>query len=104
MDEFATFHECDDENLINPIKEKGNYKYEMELPGIEKEDINIKIENSICVITAKRKKNKETYNVNKYFFIPENLDIKKVSTTLKNGILSISLKEKASEIINIKIE
>jgi HSP20 family protein len=75
------------EPLIDVISINGEIKLVAELPGVEKEDIKLHgTEDSITisVTTPKRRYYKEVK-------IPATIDLKKVKTTYKNGVLEISI-------------
>jgi HSP20 family molecular chaperone IbpA len=97
----------DSYNILIPKKEDNGYKYQVDLPGVKKEDIDIKLDKKYCTITAIRKVDKETYNINKYFSLPKYVDKNEVSAKMEDGVLTILLKEKIPEEekpIEVKLE
>lgn len=88
------------------IKEKGNnYVIEVDLPGYEKENIEIEMEDGYLKITAKTDKNiDESDEEEKYihkerffgecsrsFYVGNSIKEEDVKATFKNGILSLSI-------------
>lgn len=92
--------------------------FQVELPGIEQENVEISVENDNLILKGKRPKpeleNKKYHRIERsygefqrMFNIPVNVDGEKVKASLKNGILTISLpkkEEKKPKKIQIKIE
>lgn len=76
---------------------------EAEIPGLTKEDINIKIKDSILTLSGEKRVDKKHENSNcihhelkhssfhRSFDISENIDDTKISAEFKNGILDIIL-------------
>lgn len=88
------------------IKEKGNnYIIEVDLPGYEKENIEIEMENGYLKVTAKTSKNVDESNEDeKYihqeryygecsrsFYVGDNLKEEDVKAAFKNGILTLTV-------------
>ena len=90
-------------SLIEPnykIKEnQENYYLYLNIPGIDKQDINLNVDNNALIIKTNRKKNKKNHsyygatldNYYKSFDIPDNVEIDKTKATSKNGILTIKI-------------
>ncbi|PWJ95509.1 heat shock protein Hsp20 [Oceanotoga teriensis] len=88
---------------------------EAELPGFQRDEININIENNILNITAQKKEEKndsKKYYIKERYFgkvarafeMPENIDLEKINAKFENGILKITLAKKDEETKNIKID
>ena len=87
------------------IKEKGNnYIIEVDLPGYEKENILLEIENGYLKVTAKVDKKVEEEDKEKYvhqeryygecsrsFYVGENISQEDIKASFKNGILKLTL-------------
>jgi|GEM_PF-5964348 len=81
------------------IENDNNYELTVEIPGIEKSDINISYENKYLTITANKKQIKENVDnyiqkeiqygsyTRKYFL--ENIDSDKIKASYNNGILNV---------------
>lgn len=86
------------------IKEKdGNYVFKMELPGVEKENVNIDLENGYLTVSAtvnkdveeEEKKEKYIYKEryvgesSRSFYVGDFVTEEDVKASFKNGILTI---------------
>ena len=89
---------------------KKEYYLNMDLPGLEKEDINARVENNHVIVSGERKN--DSINNNFYgkfeqiFKIPENVKVYKIKASLKNGVLNITFPKDKNAIgkeIDIKI-
>ena len=87
----------------NVIENEKDYSVLMEIPGIDKEDISIECENDMLTISSKRECSEssdqnfnrfENLEVNKSFYLPEDIDSNKIGAELKNGILEITIPRK----------
>ena len=84
------------------IHEDENHIYvDAELPGFEKNEVDVTIENGVLTITAERKsetpKGEKHLNERRYtrvgrsFTVPNTIDPEKVDATLTNGLLKLVL-------------
>lgn len=87
------------------IKEKGdNYIIEIDLPGYEKDDIEIELEKGYLKISAKTTKETDNSEDEKYihkerfygecsrsFYVGENLKEEDIKAAFKNGILALTV-------------
>jgi HSP20 family protein len=74
-----------------------------ELPGMEKKDIHVGVENDMLKITGERKDERKSENGNysrrerhygkfeRTFALPDTVDAEKVNAEFKNGLLTITL-------------
>ncbi len=89
------------------IKEKkDSYEVTAEFPGMNKEDIEISLEDNILVFKGEKKfeekKEEDNYlhiersygNFYRSFKLPEAIDTEKVDASFKNGVLHLVLKKK----------
>ncbi|GAB4371584.1 MAG: Hsp20/alpha crystallin family protein [Calditrichia bacterium] len=86
-----------------------------EIPGVEKEDIEVVLKDDVLTISGERKKEKEEKDVNYHrvernygkfcrsFRIPAQIQQEKISASYKNGILELHL-PKAEEVKPKSIE
>jgi HSP20 family protein len=105
---------------VDVVEEKDRYKIVAELPGMDKADVNIKIENDSLVISGEKKQEKVEEDEQKHykriervygsfsrqFRLPENVDRNGISAGFENGLLRIELRKKepeAEKAINIEI-
>ena len=87
----------------NVIENEKEYVVAMEIPGFKKKDISIEHKDDILTISGKNdySKNSEGYfnsfenlEINKSFYLPEDVDTKTIDANLKNGILAITIPRK----------
>lgn len=90
------------------IKEKNDkYIIDIDLPGYEKEDIKIEIENGYLMVHAKTNQNKEEKEEGKYvrkerymgecsrsFYIGEDIKEEDIKASFKNGMLKLEIPKK----------
>ena len=90
---------------INEKKDK--YIIEMDLPGYEKENISLEINDGYLMISAKTNQNKDEKEEGKYvrkerfvgecsrsFYVGENIKEEDIKASFKNGILKIEVPKK----------
>jgi HSP20 family protein len=90
--------------LIKTKETNKSYVVDVEIPGANKEDIQLNVVNNgieIKVEKKQEKKEKETHTKQemsfyRYFSLPENSDINKVDANYKNGVLSIEVPKKTT--------
>lgn len=86
------------------IYDKGNeVVIHAELPGMKKEDIDIRVENNILTIRGKKERKEEVKEEGYYrseraygtfsrsFSLPNTVDVKKIGAEYKDGVLSLTL-------------
>ncbi len=86
-------------------KEDSTFHLEVDLPGVKKENVDIKIEDDILVVTAIRQYKKELSRDDYYicessfgkmqrrFILPENIDRSKVDASFKDGRLEVEFQK-----------
>jgi len=86
-------------------KEDSSFHLEVDLPGVRKEDIDIKVEENVLIVTALRKFKNELTRENYYicessfgkferrYMLPESVDTDKVDAKLEDGRLVIELQK-----------
>ena len=96
-----------DRSVSNPaidiVNDQDKITIFMELPGVERNDINVSLENGVLTISGERKRDiqgekvsylrKELYEgpFSRSFSIPEGIQADKISAVFKNGILRVLL-------------
>ncbi|MGB0888108.1 MAG: Hsp20/alpha crystallin family protein [Vicingaceae bacterium] len=91
----------------NIIELENCYLLEISVPGMDKKDLEIELDNSLLTVTGNQQKNKQhignkllEFNrkkVKRSFFLPKNIALDKISAQCKNGLLEITIpKLKAS--------
>ncbi|MFV0470291.1 MAG: Hsp20/alpha crystallin family protein [Dysgonomonas sp.] len=104
----------------NVSENKKEYKLELEIPGFDKEDIAIEIDNNVLKISAKKEFRQEekdeqekilrqefsSTSFSRSFALPDNVDTENIAANQKHGILNVVLpkKDKAVEEKVKKIE
>lgn len=86
-------------------KENSTFHVEVDLPGVAKEDIDLRVEDDVLVVSAvrhyKNELNSESYyicessfgKIERRFVLPENIDTQKVSARFSDGRLEIELEK-----------
>ncbi len=86
-------------------KDDSSFHLEVDLPGVKKEDIDVKVEDGILVVSAvrhfKNEVSRDDYYVcessfgkfERRYMLPESVDSEKVNATYKNGRLMIDLEK-----------
>jgi HSP20 family protein len=106
---------ADDLDLLNKVatvpsvnikERKKDYLIELAVPGLNKEDIDIDIENNVMTISSQKKEEKEendgTYTKREFYYnefkrvftLPETADAEKIDAEYKNGVLKIKIDKK----------
>ena len=97
------------------VKENGDdFVFEVELPGVSKEDISIEYEKGNIVVTAKRQGDKEEKHgsyirkerfegtCRRNFYVGENIDEENISAKFENGILNLTVPKKIKDEEKVK--
>lgn len=100
------FESAKKESLMNTdiIEKENEYEFRVDLPGFNKEDIKISIENGQLTIHAKNEKNKEEKKegkiirqercfgeVSRSFYIGDNIEADKVNASFEKGVLTLNI-------------
>lgn len=98
------FEKRDSKLMRADIKEKGeNYVIDVDLPGYEKENIEIELENGYLKVTAKVNKDIDDENekyihkerfygeCSRSFYVGDNIKEEDIKAGFKNGILSLTV-------------
>lgn len=101
------------------IKEnKTNYKIIAELPGMEKDDVKVEVNDHILTVAGEKKEEKEEKEDNYYwversygsfhrsFSLPEDIKEDKIKAGFKNGVLTLTIprsKEQNAKEIDITV-
>jgi HSP20 family protein len=74
-----------------------------EIPGVQKEDVDVRIENGVLILQGERKREAEVTEANAHrmeriygtfsrtFSLPTTVDAAKVTATYKDGVLEVSI-------------
>ena len=74
----------------NLREDETNIYYSIDLPGLDKENIEIKVRNNILFISAERKNYNSSKLVHKSLTLPSNINLDSHKITYTNGVLNIS--------------
>lgn len=94
----------------NVNETENDYTLEVSLPGFEKSDLSIKVENNLLTISHNNDQSSETFtwkhSFSKSFSLPKYVNTKKVSASLENGILNILLPKEVEtkDIVDVEIK
>lgn len=90
--------------VVDVYETEEDVTFNAELPGFDKEEINISVRDGRLTLTGERKftEDKRTYqlverwygNFNRTFLLPATVDYNHISANLKNGILTITIPKK----------
>lgn len=113
FDDFAPMHKMSKMDIMkcDVYEKKGNVFIELDVPGYDKEDIKIDIEDGILTIEATKKDEVEENDEERNYFRKEriygsfkrqfnigNIEEDKINAKFKNGVLEISFpKEEKKE-------
>jgi len=89
-------------------EDKGNVILKMEMPGVSKENLEIKIDGDILVIHGKKEipsNEKATYHIREIrngdyhheYTIDDTIDREKINASLEKGVLTLTLSVKESQ-------
>jgi len=86
-------------------KEDSTFHVEVDLPGVKKEDIDIRVEDNVLVVSAirtyKNELSRDDYyicessfgKIERRFVLPESIDTKKIDASFNDGRLEIELQK-----------
>ena len=104
---------------VNTREGKEAYHIEVDLPGIKKEDVDVKVEDNVLVISGKREFQEEVKEENYYkiessygnfsrsFSLPQKIDIENIKANSEDGVLEViipKLKVIDNNVKNIEIK
>ena len=104
--------------FTNFAKDKvGDFHLEVDLPGVKKEDVEIRVEGNVLIVSAERRMknevNKEDYyllessfgRIERFYTLPDEIDRDKINAQHNNGRLIINLvKNESSKPKRIEIK
>jgi len=92
----------------NIVENEKDYQIEIAVPGLIKDDINIKVEDDILTISHERDEDETfrfTSSFKKIYTLPDDVSIKGIVAKVENGVLLLTLpkekKKKNERIIEI---
>ena len=75
---------------LNVNEDEESYSFEVDLPGFTKNDIKVDLKQNNLILTAKN----DSRERNKTVTLPQDIDGDKISASLKNGVLNITIPKK----------
>ena len=94
---------------VNTREDEKSYIVEVDLPGVDKNDIEITTEDNVLTISGERKtrdeiKEDDYYKIessygkfSRSFTLPENVDVNKIEAKNENGVLEIVIPKKEED-------
>jgi len=88
---------------VDVKEDDDRYLVEVELPGLNEKDVELKVENGMLTISSKKDESKEEkddgyirkerrhYSFCRSFSLPDNVDAEKITASFKNGLLDIAV-------------
>lgn len=76
---------------VDLYEDKDNTYVRAELPGVNRDAINVEMVDGYLNISASRKQGDESFSLNRSVSIPEAVQADKVSATYENGVLTVTL-------------
>jgi HSP20 family protein len=76
---------------VDLYEDKDNTYVRAELPGVNRDAINIEMVDGYLNISASRKQGEESFSFSRSISIPEAVQADKVSATYENGVLTVTL-------------
>ena len=96
--------------MANVIENEDAFNLELSVPGNEKKDISINLENNVLTISSEKEEKNESENTNytmreftytsfsRSFTLPKSVNSDKIKAGYENGILNITLPKKDEEL------
>lgn len=113
----APYYKADNYATSKPaanIKEtEEGFKLELAIPGLEKKDVKINLENNVLSISSENvNQSEENYSRKEFayqtfsrsFSLPKSVNVEKIKADHKNGILNISLPKKEEAKVKLSRE
>lgn len=94
----------------NIIEGEQAYTIQLAMPGVDKKQISMKVENDELVVKAEQQEEEKSYHLKEFemadyersFYLPDTVDQEKIKASFKDGVLTIDLPVK--EEVNKKKE
>jgi len=90
---------------IDVKEEEDRYLMEADLPGYSEKDVNLKVEENLLILEARKEEKKDekakgyllrersSRGFKRSFVLPKDVDASQISAVMKNGILTLELKK-----------
>lgn len=95
--------------LANVVENETGFDIEFAVPGMNKEDFKLSVENNVLSVSAEKQESKEEKEKNftrreftygsftRSFALPKTIDVEKIAAAYNNGILTVTLPKKEEE-------
>lgn len=112
FDDFDNFFNLNNYGLMpatNVVETDQQFEVEMAIPGMEKEDIKVNVDNNLLTISCEKEDKKEEKEKNytrrefsygsfcRSFTLPKSVNVDKINASYDKGILKIMLPKKEEE-------
>ena len=99
---------------MNVSDKKDAIEVTVEMPGMDKKDIEIEVKDNILTVSGEKKEAQEVKEgdyymqerqfgqFNRSIGLPDNIDVNKISSSLKNGVLTIIVPKTAEKAVEVK--
>jgi len=93
----------------NVVENDDDYQIEIAIPGLSKEDIDIKVKDSILTISHEKEDDESFFFTNSFgkeYTLPDDVSVKGITAKVENGVLLVTIpkdKKKTTERV-IKID
>jgi HSP20 family protein len=87
--------------VVDILETDNEFVLKVELPGVEKDDVQVVIDNRILTVKGEKKNDDQEKKIHRtecrygsfvrHFTLPQDVDVDKVEATCKNGVLSLTL-------------
>ena len=87
--------------VVDILETNNEFVLKVELPGVEKDDVQVAIDNHILTVKGEKKNDDQEKKIHRtecrygsfvrHFTLPQDVDVDKVEATCKNGVLSLTL-------------
>ena len=109
FDEFLGAGAYADQLPVDLYEDDKNFYARMELPGVDKNAINLEVENAVLTCSGnyseKTKNGKADYSFKRSVSIPDEAASDQVSASYENGILTVTIpKKEPAEALRIKVK
>jgi HSP20 family protein len=107
--ELNNRRDCGCKPMANVIENDNAFELELSVPGYDKKDISINLDNNVLTISSEKEFNEEDENTNytmrefsqssfsRSFTLPKSVNIDKINAAYKNGVLNLTLPKKEEE-------
>ncbi|KAF0093495.1 MAG: molecular chaperone [Puniceicoccaceae bacterium 5H] len=89
------------------LEDEQAYTLQVELPGLDKDAVNVSIEKDVLTVEAKQEEAKENgqrrFHFRRSFYLPDTVNREAIGASMENGVLSLSL-PKAQQALPRQIE